>query len=147
MTGEWDQNVATLRTGQTDPGAAVRLTAIVQARALDEGDAELLLDALGLSGSPGNVFHGQHPGRVADRVCGTQSGVDYHLAMGHAALCRACQRFLDVRERRASGCGEQCSTVQGYWRHRSRREKTCEASRAAYAAYNRAAAVRGREAR
>jgi hypothetical protein len=48
------------------------------------------------------------------------------------------QRFLDPR-------GRLGATVQGYWRHRSRREATCRESRDAYSAYNRQAAARKRE--
>jgi hypothetical protein len=55
------------------------------------------------------------------------------------------QRFLEPRGRLGAGCGEGCVTVQGYWRHRSRREATCRESRDAYSAYNRDAAARKRE--
>lgn len=34
-------------------------------------------------------------------------------------------------------CGEGCETVQGYWRHIQRGEKTCRVSRDAYNAYKR----------
>jgi hypothetical protein len=57
------------------------------------------------------------------------------------------QRFLEPRGRRGAGCGEGCVTVQGYWRHRSRREATCRQSREAHSAYNREAAARKRETR
>jgi hypothetical protein len=94
--------------------AATALAAIVRNRAVDDEDAELLLDALGLNGR--------------------------ELRMNFAP-----QRFLEPRARRGAGCGEGCATVQGYWRHRSRREATCRESRDAYSAYNRQAAARKRE--
>lgn len=95
--------------------------------------ARPLLEALGLAGEPSGAWIG-HATRTTSYVHGTQSGVDHHLDAGHRTLCGACQRFVDVKEKRASAvCGEvSCGSVQAYWRHRNVKEPTCEWSRAAY---------------
>lgn len=143
---EWGQNVATLRANPPGADAAERLTAIVRARALDDDDAELLLDALGLNGRVVPVGSGTMA-TMAMAVHGTQSGVDAHTAAGHQALCRACERFLQVREGAERACSDLCGTVRGYWRHRARKEPTCERSRAAYRVYNQRYEARKRQAR
>lgn len=96
----------------------------------DAAIVALLLDALGLTGAPQRAAFSP----IALYTHGAQSGVDHHLAVGHRALCAACQRWVDVREgRRSAVCGEGlCGSVRAYWRHRNAKEPTCEWSRAAY---------------
>ena len=102
--------------------------------------ARPLLDALGLLGAP------QRPAKlnVAPYAHGSQSGVDFHLGAGHTSLCAACQRWVDVHENRRRSCAAgECDSPEAYWRHRNAREKTCEASRAAYRVYVRERAAKG----
>ncbi len=118
-----------LRTLPSTTQAARRAAVTVALHALDADDEALLLDALGLTGAPQRAAFSP----IALYTHGAQSGVDHHLAVGHRALCAACQRWVDVREgRRAAVCGEGCGSVRAYWRHRNAKEPTCEWSRAAY---------------
>lgn len=121
---------------------AAVLAAIVKRRAVDPADAAMLLEALGLAGGSSGAWIG-HATRPVSYVHGTQSGVDHHLDAGHASLCGACQRFVDVKEKRGVGCGPGCASVTGYWRHRNANEPTCQASRDAYRVHKRERAARG----
>lgn len=138
MTRRWeDASLALIGRSEHAVPDAERLAAIVRRRALDDADAELLLDALGLNGRT-------RPAKLntSSFAHGSASGVDYHLRMGHASLCAACERWVQVRENRAERCaGGGCGSVQAYWSHRNAQEPTCAASREAYSAYQRAQAA------
>lgn len=129
MAKHWEEHTrATVGPRENAPGDAERVIAVVRRRARDDADAALLLDALGLAGER------QLPAKltVIPWVHGSQGGVDHHREAGHGGLCRACQRWLDLKEGRADECGEGCGDVQSYWRHRRLGEPTCGWSREAY---------------
>lgn len=144
MTRDWqDASLSLMGAAPVADAETDRVAAIVRRRALDDADAELLLDALGLNGytRPAKL-------NTSSFAHGSQSGVDYHLRMGHASLCAACARFVEVRENRAERCaGGGCDSVQAYWSHKNAGEPTCAASRAAHAAYQQAQKAAKREAR
>lgn len=138
MTRRWeDSSLALIGAAPVADPETERLAAIVRRRARDPEDAELLLDALGLNGDARPAAHVN----TARYAHGARSGVEHHLELDQLP-CRACQRWLDVQERKGpqeQWCGDAVGTPQGYWRHKARRrpQPACAACREAYRVWRR----------
>jgi hypothetical protein len=93
------EQIAAIRTPADTGAHAARVRALVKARARDKADERLLLAMLGLDGAPVRLnAHSQIP-RTSAVVHGTRGAVDAHHAAG-TDLCRPCQRWADVDDRK-----------------------------------------------
>ncbi len=141
---QWAANIDALGAPLLPEQAERRAAVVVALRARDSEDEALLLDALGLNRRQMAVSLGGNPyPDTADYTHGRRSGVEHHLAAGHA-LCRACARWAWVQARKtgapppapASGrkaptVRDSCGTQAGYRAHYRRGESPCAACREA----------------
>jgi hypothetical protein len=107
---------AELRPLRVTPAQVARARAVVRARARDDADRQLLLDALGLSGVRPQRTGGSPQSVRAQAVHGMGGGVAAHKWLGEP-LCEACDRWMDVHLRKGGAASPDCGTYAQYSAH------------------------------
>jgi len=127
---------AALTPLRVTPAQVARARAVVRARARDEADRELLLDALGLSGRPARLSRHSNASVRAQTVHGLGGGVAAHKWLGEP-LCDACDWWMQVHLNKGGAASPNCGTYAQYSAHVKAGQipdEACKAGRRLYQA-------------